>query len=109
MYFVKRQNFIQIIKLRSFWKIDKRKGNYTLPNGDKLRDYVANLVISQMKVDSLLIRENGNFCDGCGGNWNTDTKEFDNYTLMPAFEANEICTYDEMNRRIERLISEIIG
>ena len=30
---MKREDFKKIIKLRSFWKIDRRKGNYKLPNG----------------------------------------------------------------------------
>lgn len=48
---MKRDDFKKIIKLRSIWKIDRRKGNYTLPNGEKLTIYVKNLVESQMKVD----------------------------------------------------------
>lgn len=106
---MKRTDFIQIIRLRSCWKIDKRKGNYELPNGERLSRYVTELVESQMKLDNLLIRDNGDLCFGYGGNWNTDIKDFDDYTLMPAFESNETCTYDGMERRIKRLVSEIIG
>ena len=29
---IKREDFKQIIKLRSFWKIDRRRGNYELPD-----------------------------------------------------------------------------
>lgn len=29
---MKRENFKKIIKLRSCWEIDKRKGNYELPS-----------------------------------------------------------------------------
>ena len=105
---MKRADFIQIIRLRSCWKIDKRKGNYELSNGDRLNRYVTELVESQMKIDNLLIRANGNLCFGYGGNWNSDTKDFDDYTLMPAFENNETCTYDDMEKRIKRLVSEII-
>lgn len=53
---MKREDFKKIIKLRSFWKIDKRKGNYELPNGNRLSSYVRELVESQMKLDGLLIR-----------------------------------------------------
>lgn len=106
---MKRTDFMQIIKLRSVWKIDKRKGNYELPNREKLSVYITNLVESQMQIDNLGIRENGELCCCTGGNWNTDTKEFDDYTLMPAFENNETCTYDDMERRIKRLVFEIIG
>ena len=41
---MKREDFKKIIKLRSFWKIDKRKGNYKLPGGDNLSVYVTDLV-----------------------------------------------------------------
>ena len=105
---MKREDFKKIIKLRSFWKIDKRKGNYELPNGNRLSSYVRELVESQMKLDGLLIRSNGNLCDGVGGGWNTETKNFDDYTLMPAFEKDETCSYYEMERRITKIINELI-
>lgn len=43
-----------------------------------------------------------------GGEWNTETKEFDDYTLMPAFQNNEFCSYYEMETRVRKLVSEII-
>ena len=106
---MKREDFKKIIKLRSFWKIDKRKGNYKLPNGEMLSDYVRSLVESQMKVDGLGIRNNGDLCVSSGGGWNTETKQFEDYTLMPAFQDDEICSYDEMEKRIKSIIREIVG
>lgn len=100
---------MKIIRLRSVWKVDKRRGNYKLPNGERLSRYITDLVESQMKIDNLGIRENGNLCFCTGGNWNTEAKGFDDYTLMPEFEKNETCTYDGMERRIKNLVSEIIG
>ena len=105
---MKREDFKKIIKLRSCWKIDKRKGNYKLPNGNNLSAYVTDLVESQMKLDNLGIRSNGDLCLMSGGEWNTGTKEFDDYTLMPAFENNEVCSYDEMEKRINRLVHELL-
>lgn len=105
---MKRTDFMQIIKLRSVWKVDRRKGNYKLPNGEKLSSYITELVESQMKIDNLGIRENGNLCFCTGGNWNTETNDFDDCTLMPAYENNETCTYDDMEIRIKVLVSEII-
>lgn len=105
---MKREDFKKIIKLRSIWKIDKRKGNYELPNGEKLSTYVRNLVESQMKLDDLQIRENGNLCFGAGGEWNTETKQFNDYTLMPPFENNETCSYDEMEKRITKIVNELL-
>ena len=103
-----REDFKKIIKLRSFWKIDKRKGNYTLPNGKRLSDYITDLVESQMKLDNLGIRANGDLCVASGGGWNTETKEFDDYTLMPEFQDNEVCSYDEMENRIKSIVREIV-
>ena len=106
---MKREDFKKIIKLRSFWKIDRRKGNYKLPNGKMLSDYVTGLVESQMQLDSLGIRANGDLCTVSGGGWNTETKEFDDYTLMPAFRGNEVCSFDDMEKRIKFIVHEIIG
>ena len=105
---MKREDFKKIIKLRSAWKIDKRKGNYILPSGDKLSSYVRELIESQMKLDNLLIRTNGDLCFGSGGEWNTETKQFDDYTLMPPFENNETCSYDEMEKRITKIVNELL-
>lgn len=103
-----RENFKKIIKLRSEWKIDKRKGNYELPNGDHLKDYIRRLVESQMKIDDLGIMENGDLCFMHGGEWNEDVKDFNDYTLYLPFQDNEKCTFSRMERRITDLIHEII-
>ena len=106
---MKREDFKKIIKLRSFWKIDKRKGNYKLPNGINLSVYVTALVKSQMEIDSLGIRSNGDLCFASGGYCNNETGKHNDYVLMPEFKDNEVCTYTEMNKRIAKLASEIIG
>lgn len=105
---MKRENFKKIIKLRSCWKIDKRKGNYKLPSGKHLLDYILDLVESQMKLDDLGIRANGDLCFTSGGNWNVEANEFNDYVLMPDFESNEVCSYDEMEQRISCLIRELL-
>ena len=56
-----KARFVKIIKLRSLWRIDKRKGNYTLPSGNKLCTYIKQLVISQMEVDNLYMLDSGDF------------------------------------------------
>jgi hypothetical protein len=105
---MKRDDFKKIIKLRSIWKIDRRKGNYTLPNGEKLTIYVKKLVESQMKIDNLLIASNGDLYFGTGGEWDSGRKEFDDFTICPPFSENEICTFDEMESRINRIVNEIV-
>lgn len=105
---MRRSDFIELIKLRSRWKIDRRVGNYEIANGKNLSTYVQYLVESQLKLDGLWIRENGDLCNGTGGEWNEATKEFDDYTLTPNFEKKETCSVAEMERRIHVLVYEIV-
>lgn len=104
-----RSNFAKIICLRSFWRIDKRKGNYTLPSGDRLSKYVRELVVSQMSIDSLGIGADGNLypCYGCERDAETNT--LTPYTIFVPFGENEQCSYIDMEKRIDRLTYEIIG
>lgn len=53
---IKRDDFKQIIKIRSIWSLN---GNWQLPNGQMLNDYVYDLVISQLKLDNLGISKTG--------------------------------------------------
>lgn len=103
-----REDFKKIIKLRSCWVIDRRRGDYELPNGKKLSTYVTTLVESQMELDSLCIRENGNLCSGSGGELEVG-KGFSDYTLLPDFQQTETCTYEEQQNRIEDLVKELVG
>jgi len=105
---MKRDDFKKIIKLRSFWVIEKGK-NYHLASGKPISDYISDLVESQMKVDNLGILENGNLCFCTGGIWNEGKSWFMDYELYPPFKDTEICSYDEMQERIESLVKEILG
>lgn len=80
-----------------------------MPSGERLGDYIARLVESQMQLDNLGIRDNGDLCFCQGGHWNADIRKFNDYTLLPDFANNETCTYDGMEKRIKCLISEIVG
>ena len=101
---MKREDFKQIIKLRSCWKVDKRKGNYELPNNERLSDYIERLVRSQMKVDHLAITSLGQL-----SNCDTPICMEEDYIIFIPYGFNETCSYDEMERRIKRLVNEIIG
>ena len=41
---MERADFKKVIKIMSGWRIDKRKGNYRLPNGEKLSGYVCTIM-----------------------------------------------------------------
>mgnify|MGYP000049433471 FL=1 len=103
---MKRNDFKKIIKIRSQWQFTG--DNYKLPSGEPISVYVRKLVESQMNVDKLAILENGNLSFATGGEWNDTAKEFGNYTLMPDFKENETCEFDEMEKRIDALVYELI-
>lgn len=105
---MKREDLKKIIKLRSVWKINRKKGNYELPNGKKLSDYITRLVETQMEIDNLGIKSDGDLCFCSGGGWNEEMGKFNDYILMPDYEENETCTYEEMEKRIKKLVYEII-
>ena len=62
-----------------------------------------------MELDSLGILSDGNLCVMYGGKWDEGLEYFSNYILYPPFKDNEVCTYDEMDKRVNRLVSEIVG
>lgn len=95
---MKRDDFKKIIKLRSCWKIDKRRGNYKLPSGHRLYDYVYELVESQLKVDNLGIDSNGNL--HCMS---------DKYIIIPPFKDYEKSSFQEQIERVDKLVYDIIG
>ena len=97
-----RDDFIKIIKLRSIWSINKVKGNYKLPNGEKLSSYIKRLILSQMKIDDFGIRNNGDLClaifHGDNDEWQLIHRGTDEY-----------CSADEMDIRINEMIAEMLG
>lgn len=106
---MKREDFIKIIKLRSNWKVDRRTGDYNLPGGVKLSRYIRTLVEAQLDLDVLGILEDGNLALRDGGKWNEQTKDFDDFILIPTGKESESCTYEEQEKRIRILVKEIVG
>ena len=100
-----RKNFIKIIKIRSFWRINKRMGNYSLPNGEKLASYINRLITEQMELDGLGIGEDGEMFH-C---WKKPADIFWTYEPMTNDGNNNISvSYDEMEKRINRMVAEIV-
>lgn len=96
-----RKELATIIKARSIWKIDRRKGDYRLPSGNRLSEYVYDLVESQLALDNLGILANGNMAF-----LKTDLNN--EQVLMPPFKPNEKTTQDEQAKRIEQFVNELI-
>lgn len=105
---MKRQDFIKIIRLRSSWQVDTRKGNYNLPNGKKLSSYIIGLVESQLKIDHLGVMKNGDIAFCTGGHWDSEHKQFSDIQLQPDFQDDEIVSYEEHDARIEKLVYDVI-
>ena len=103
---MERKDFIKIIRLRSIWKIDHRKGDYTLPNGKRLSSYVERLVESQMALDNLKIRKNGNLAPA--ELVDIHSLKSKTWQMFPMFEPPEICNCDIMERRMHDLVQEIV-
>lgn len=105
---MKREHFKEFINSRSCWTINKIKGNFEIQNGKYLSDYVKELIKSQMKINMLGIKSDGDLCYAAGIDLDSKTEEFNNYILMPDFQDIEICSYDEMEKRIDYLIHEML-
>lgn len=65
---MKKETFRQVVKAFSFWKIDRRKGNYTLPSGLRLSDYLEDLTSELLKNNRLAFRKNGDIGELVGKN-----------------------------------------
>ena len=103
---MKRNDFKKIIKLRSRWKLTG--DNYKLPSGESISVYIQKLVVSQLEIDQLEVKKNGDLAFSTGLEWNDQTKEFENYKLMPDYKENETCDFYEMEKRIKVLACEIV-
>ena len=99
---MKRNDFIKVIKLRSCWKIDRRIGDYKLPNNERISIYVEKLVREQIKLDKLAISHDGDL-KYCGERNGTI------YEISAPFEEIEQCGFAEQESRIEKLVREIVG
>lgn len=93
---MKREELKKIIKLTSFWKIDKRKGDYKLPSGCRLSDYLEGVVWKFVDAFNLAILGNGEIADKIG-----------DYIEKP-FSAAEPFDRGEQYKRRAELVAEII-
>jgi hypothetical protein len=57
---MKREEFKQVVKAFSFWRIDKRKGNYRLPSGARLSFYLEELTSDLCNNNKIAFAKNGN-------------------------------------------------
>lgn len=93
---MKRADFKKIIKIMSDWTIDKRRGNYTLPNGDTVSGYLRTMAEKFLHNNGIAIAENGNIYDTINGE------------IFIPFAENEKYDYLTQSERIENLVKEMI-
>lgn len=93
---MKRDDFKKIIKIFSFWRIDKRKGDYRLPNGKYLSDYLKKLAAKLLEQNQLAIRADGNIGEIVGEK------------IFIPFGENEDILPEQQEKAIKNLIKEML-
>ena len=93
---MKRADFKKIIKIVSDWTIDKRRGNYTLPNGETLSGYLRTITERFLHNNGMAISESGNVYNIIDGE------------IFIPFAENEKYDYLTQSERIEKIVKEMI-
>lgn len=91
-----RENFKNVVKAFSFWKINKRKGDYKLPNGEFLSSYLQELVANLLSRNDIAFLKNGNLGDVLNG------------SIFVPFGIDEEIVLEEQERRIRCFVREMI-
>ena len=101
---MKREDFKQIIRIRSLWTVDGGvRGDRKLPDGTMLSDYIAKLVSEQMGLDGLGIDRSGDMkFIRYKDTYSTHCELYGN-TNKVIEESNDL----EQDRRLYQLIFEI--
>lgn len=96
-----RTEFKQVIKAFSLWRVDKGKGNYKLPNDERLSDYLGILAHKELDNHNLGINEKGNITDVLfrNGKW----------WLINPFDTDEEYDIDIQRKRVATLINEMLN
>lgn len=93
-----RNEFKQVIKIMSFWKIDKRRGNYKLPNGNRLSDYLERFTLDFLRRSLKAIAKDGTVQD-----WLSPD------TIFYPFRDNEPLDWTEQAERVRALVAEMVS
>lgn len=96
---MKRTEFKTVIKAISDWKIDKRKGNYRLPSGRLLSDYLEEIGEDFLKAFNKAISIDGDIYDYIP----------ESETIFRPFLENEKTCQDEQRKRLKAVICEMLN
>lgn len=93
-----RKGLEQIIKLRSDWAVDKRKGDYALPSGGMLSEYLFDLLTEQLDVDHLGFTTAGELV----------TYDKENKRLIMPFARDEETNWGEQYKRKIAFVHDMV-
>lgn len=93
---MKRSELKQVIEIFSFWSIDKRKGDYKLPSGVRISDYLERLTSELLRRNSLAIRADGSVGELIDGK------------IFKPFGNDEMTTPEQQEKAIHALIMEML-
>lgn len=96
---MKRNELKAAIKALSDWKIDKRKGDYRLPSGRLLSDYLEEVGEALLKAFRKAISIDGDIYD-----YIPQTS-----TIFRPFIDNERTCQDEQRKRLQVVIFEMLN
>lgn len=96
---MKRNELKIIIKAISNWKIDKRRGNYRLPSGRLLSEYLEEIGEDFLKAFNKAISIDGNIYDYIA----------ETATIFRPFLENEKTCQDEQRKRLKAIIFEMLN
>lgn len=96
---MKRKELKTVIKAISDWKIDKRKGDYRLPSGRLLSDYLEEVGEDFLKAFRKAISIDGDIYD-----FIPETS-----TIFRPFLENERTCQDEQRKRLQAIIFEMLN
>ena len=96
---MKRNELKTVIKAISDWKIDKRKGNYRLPSGRLLSDYLEAIGEDFLKTFNKAISIDGDVYDYIA----------ETATIFRPFLDNERTCQDEQRKRLQAVIFEMLN
>lgn len=105
---MKRTDFASIIKIMSYWKVDGRRGNYTLPSGIRIKRYIEELISEALRKYDAAVTADGNIRRGA--TWDKDILAYriSYYDVAEGETASEVIPLDTYCMRYERLARDIV-
>lgn len=105
---MKRTDFAKIIEKMSYWKPDGRKGNYRLPNGQSLQNYIADLIDGAFARYSAVITASGNIHKGATYDRAIQAYRIKYYSFTQSETVSEIIPLIVHCERKNKLAKEIV-